>query len=105
MKLKAFSIYDVKSESYSPPFFQNTVGLAIRMFTEAANDPETRIAKYPTDFTIFEIGTFDDSSGTIIPREANIPLGTALEYVDRSQQQELPWENRSDETTEPPLPK
>lgn len=104
MKLKAFSIYDVKSEAYSPPFFQNTVGLAVRMFTEAANDPETRIAKYPTDFTLMEIGTFDDSSGTIKPHEANIPLGAALEYV-QPKQPDVPWlTDKSDDQTNPPMP-
>ena len=105
MILKAFSIYDVKSEAYSPPFFQNTVGLAVRMFTEAANDPETRIAKYPTDFTLMEIGTFDDSSGTIKPHDANVPLGAALEYV-HPEQPDLPWQtNKSDELQAPPIAK
>lgn len=92
MQTKAFSIYDVKAEIYSPPFFVNTVGLAIRMFTDLVNDGESRIAKYPADFTLFEIGSFDDSSGTVTPRDANLPLGGALEFVNQ-ERGTPPWQD------------
>lgn len=82
-KFKAFSVYDVKSETYSPPFFEKTSGLALRSFTEAIKDPRSALSKYPADFTLFEIGHFDDSSGSLVPHQANIPLGTALEFASK----------------------
>lgn len=91
MMLKVFSIYDIKAETYSPPFFLQTVGLAIRTFTDVANDRESRVHKYPEDFTLFEIGTFNDTSGTIIPREANLPLGGALEFINKGPEI-TPWQ-------------
>lgn len=81
MILKAFAVYDVKAEVYGRPFFLATKGLAIRSFADAAQDKNLDIGKYPSDYTLFEIGTFDDSCGMLKPLDANVPLGTALEYL------------------------
>ena len=91
MKLKCFAIYDAAAQVYMAPFFQSTVGLAIRQFEQVANDPSTSVSKYPQDFTLFEIGSYDDSNGRMDPHDAPLPLGTALEY-QRKEAQEQPWQ-------------
>ena len=45
--LRVYSVFDVKSEAYGTPFFCPTKGLAIRSFTEAVNDSQTSISRYP----------------------------------------------------------
>lgn len=85
MLLKAFSIYDVKAENYNPPFFVHTVGIAIRHFQELANDEQTMICKYPEDYTLYDIGTFDDSCGILKPHANTVPIGKALEFKHQDQ--------------------
>lgn len=82
--LKMFSVYDVKSESFSKPFYALTKGEAIRIFTEAANDTSSNIGKYPEDFSLFDLGSFDESNASIAPNLAPVSIGTALEFVKTS---------------------
>ena len=81
MITKVFSVYDTKAEAYVSPFFFPAVGLAIRGFVDEANNPNSQINKHPTDFALFELGEFDDSSGvfTCLPAPRN--LGLAHEFL------------------------
>jgi hypothetical protein len=100
MILKAFTIYDVKAESYMQPFWKNTTGLALREFQEAANNPDNMIGRYPTDYVIFEIGTFDDTTATMVQYEAKVPLGSAHEFVTPEGQSDLwPKEKTAERST------
>lgn len=78
MLLKAYSVFDSKSEVFSPPFFLKSRGLAIRQFMELLKDKGTMPGKYPSDFTLFELGDFDDVKGLMIPLGApnNLGVGT-----------------------------
>lgn len=67
MKNIIFSIYDQKAKAYLTPFFAVTEGLAIRMFSGTINTEDNYISKNPEDFTLYKIGEFDDSNGTITP--------------------------------------
>ena len=64
MITKIFSVYDSKAEVFGKPFFSGTKGLALRSFTEISNDSASEIGKYPADFTLFELGEYDDSNGS-----------------------------------------
>lgn len=79
MILKVFAIYDSKAEAYLQPFFTSTIGMAIRSFEQAANDPQTQFHRHPADFTLFNIGEYDDETGTLVSLVAKVSLGTALE--------------------------
>ena len=63
--LVCYSIFDSKAESYSPPFFAGSDGLACRMVSDAASDPGTTLFKHPADFTLYRLGSFDPVSGLI----------------------------------------
>ena len=77
---KLFTVYDCKTETYLRPFTMLTKGEAIRGFAETANDPQSQICKYPADFTLFELGEYDDQTAVISPYEAKISLGCAIEF-------------------------
>lgn len=64
-----FSIRDAKGEVFHPPFFKNTLGEAERDFREVANDPKSNLQKYPEDFDLYYLGTYDDLTGTFQPLE------------------------------------
>lgn len=80
--LNLYSILDLKAKAYSPPFTERTSGLAIRGFTALANDQNTTICKYPTDFQLYHIGTYDEETGITTCADPFIPLGFAYEYQD-----------------------
>lgn len=62
MKLKVFSVYDSKAEAYLQPFFMPSRGSAIRAFTDSVNDPQTGFHKHAADYTLFELGEYEDSN-------------------------------------------
>lgn len=78
MKLKLFSIYDSKSKAHSNPFCSAAAGSAIRGFIDLVMDEKSNVAKHPGDYTLMEIGGFDDCTGCLSPHKAAINLGTAL---------------------------
>lgn len=80
MKLKIFTIYDSKAEAYLPPFFMKTKGEAIRAWTTTIQEPNTQFHKYPSDYTLFEIGEYDDSSATLTQHKNIISLGNGIEF-------------------------
>lgn len=76
--LKMFTVYDSKAETYLRPFSMLTTGEAIRGFITTLNDPQTEYCKYPADFTLFEIGTFDESMCVITPYSKLENLGNGI---------------------------
>jgi hypothetical protein len=84
---KIFAIYDSKAETYNNPYFALTTGAAIREFELAVQNNDSMLSKYPEDYTLFEIGTFDDSTAEIMPYAAHVSLGKALEYIKENQTQ------------------
>ena len=79
MILRVFSVYDSAAQVYSPPFLAKTIGLAHRMFEEIANDRNTSVGKYPADHTLFDLGVFEDTTGTFELLAAPVKVSGALE--------------------------
>lgn len=63
MLIKVFSVFDVKVAAYAQPFFMRTSGEAVRAFVQSCNDENTQLAKTPEDFSLFELGEFNDQNG------------------------------------------
>ena len=81
MIYEAFSIFDSKGLMYSPPFYDVTKGLAIRRFSETATDRNTSIGLHPEDFTLFHVGSFDDSNAMMTAARTAEPLIKASETL------------------------
>ena len=66
-KQPIFAVRDVKADAYGQPFVSKHVGLAVRGLTDAVNDPQKQsdISRHPEDFSLYEIGQYDDQSGVI----------------------------------------
>lgn len=67
MKLLVFAVHDRVVESFGSPFTAQTVEEAKRMFFGAAQDPSTYLAKNPSDFTLYQLGSFNNSGGELVP--------------------------------------
>ncbi len=88
MKLNAYTIYDVASGVYMRPFFSQADGQATRGFKDIATDADHEVGKHPEDYTLYRIGTFNDTTGKMTGEELE-KLATALEmtHLDRNPNQ------------------
>lgn len=74
------AIHDSKSETFSRPFCVRAYGEAERAFADGVNDGKSDYSKYPADFTLFELGSYDDVTGVIVPLAAPRSLGAAVTF-------------------------
>lgn len=63
MQNKVFAIRDTKAEAFHQPFFTKTVSEAERSFHQLVNDPQSLVAKYPEDYDLYMIGSYDTNTG------------------------------------------
>jgi len=77
---KIYSVYDSKSQSFTPPFFQHQEGMAIRTFGDCINNTEHTFGKHPEDYTLYDLGIYDDSTGTITQNKiSSVATGLQLQ--------------------------
>lgn len=82
--IKIFCVYDSKNEAFGVPFMRQYTGDAIREWSDMASghvDKNSPICRYAADFTLFELGVFNQREGTFNLYEVKRSLGTALEHV------------------------
>lgn len=87
MRLRAFSLYDNKTGAYGLPFFSHHVGAAIRMCIDVASTLDNNVGKYPHDFSLIEIGGFDDQVGCFLPEHPS-NHGTVGGMLDAARRQQ-----------------
>lgn len=67
MILNAFSLFDTKAQFFLTPWFMQAPGQAIRAAMDLGRDPTTVIGRHPSDYVLFRVGTFEDSTGQMMP--------------------------------------
>lgn len=77
--LKLFSVFDSKVGAYLPPMTMRSAGEAVRAFGHACNNVESEFNKFAEDYILFELGTWDELTGTIIMHKTPFSLGKAIE--------------------------
>lgn len=80
MLLSVFCVYDSGVSTWMSPLFFRNKGEALRWWTDVCNNPETVVYKHPGDYTLFELGTWNDDSCQFDLLKASIRLGVAVEY-------------------------
>ena len=81
MKHKIFTIHDVKADAYFPPFYLPNKSMAIRQFGDMVNDENSQISKHPADYTLFELGEWDDNNADFVELTKN-SLGNGVEFLN-----------------------
>ncbi len=76
-----FSLFDSKALYFLKPFNLRNKGEALRMFADIANDTKTPVGLHPEDYTLFELGTFNEQKGTYTNLKTPQSLGIAQEFV------------------------
>lgn len=69
MFMKAYVLLDAKTGAHSLPMFFATDGAAIRAVIDIGLDGSTQVGRHPSDFVLYHIGGFDDSTGILHPLE------------------------------------
>lgn len=83
MLAKVFTVFDSKAVAYMSPFIEASTGTGIRRFSDEVNNTSnsrSALVAHPEDFTLFEIGTWDEIAGVVLPYEAKISRGVGVDY-------------------------
>jgi len=75
-----FTIHDSKANAYLQPWFLTQAAMAQRAFMDCVNDKEHNFGRHPEDYTLFNIGEFDDQTAEVTYQHPT-SLGNGLEYV------------------------
>lgn len=71
--MKLYSIYDLKAQTYAPPFVARNDEVAVRMILEACRDARIPLAQYPADFQLRVVASWDDEKA-VVADELAYPL-------------------------------
>lgn len=74
MTQKVFTVYDSKLEIYNAPFLAINKGHALRLIEGLVRRPDHDFNRHAMDFTLFEIGEYDDTTGTYTMEPARVPI-------------------------------
>lgn len=80
MKVLVYSVFDSKASCYGQPFFCLSREVAQRAFIDTIADPNSMLGKHPEDFSLFELGSFNDENGAFDMHAAPVNLGLAAAY-------------------------
>ena len=78
---KLYVLHDSKSETYTAPTVNPARGQAIRSFSDAVNEGKGVLSDHPEDFTLFEIGDYDELKGEITLYPAKQSVVNGLDVV------------------------
>ena len=89
MKLKIYSVYDSKAQAYLQPFYMPSRGAALRAWGDAVNDNNGQFKKHAGDYSLFELGEFNDENGTFEIDIQRTNLGNGVEFLERKEPQDI----------------
>lgn len=75
------AIYDNKAKAYLSPVHVQSTGAAMRSFADAVNSPDTDFGKHPSDYSMWHLGSFNDTTGEFTLFENKTILSEALSLV------------------------
>jgi len=80
MKFVVMSVFDSKARAFLTPFFVSHVDVGIRCFAQAAGRADTQVGSAPEDFTLWQLGHWDDDNGMFTLVTPYVNLGTAAYF-------------------------
>lgn len=86
MKRAIFAVFDAKAAAFLDPIVTHNEATAVRMFGSAVADPRHDFGRFPEDYTLFHVGSFDSESGVI--ESAGGPRSVVLGSVLKASQED-----------------
>lgn len=80
MNFKVYSIYDLGSEEFTPPFFARTDKVAVRNLNSSVKDVDKSLRK---DYVLCQLGTFNSENGKIVGFDQVIVVAAYAEDFDQ----------------------
>lgn len=86
--LVMLSVRDRAADTFARPFCVPAVGMGVRSFTDEVNrqDSNNPLWMHPEDYDLYEIGSFDESDGSIVwlkPRQVAIGKDVRMAWTAR----------------------
>lgn len=88
--LKIFNVYDSKVGAYIEPIFKRSTGEALRCFIASVNSPGHDFGKFAGDYTLFELGIYDDETAKFSLLPTPKSLGVAVEFLEHFSDAKVP---------------
>jgi len=64
-----YAVKDLAVQAFGTPFFVRAKGEAMRSFQDEVNKTaDSAIAAHPEDYELYQLGEYDDQTGTILPQ-------------------------------------
>lgn len=83
MIYEEFAILDTAVGAFNTPIFVRSRGQAIRSFQDACNDQKSDFNKFASDYVLYSLGTFDDSTGHHTQAREPERIVSALEVLTK----------------------
>ncbi|UYD39229.1 MAG: nonstructural protein [Wigfec virus K19_161] len=80
MNLSIFSVYDSKAKHFHAPYTLQNTAVALRAFSAAVNEPGSQMNQFPADFSLIEIGSYDDATG-VLTSINHVNHGPASQFI------------------------
>lgn len=65
MKLEIFAVRDRQLDAFMQPWCAQSIGQAIRMFTDEVNNQQGQMYKHAEDYDLYHMGTFFQGTGNL----------------------------------------
>lgn len=80
--MKIYCVHDVKAEAFMNPVYYRTKGEALRAFETTCKDSSSQFNKFPSDFTMYELGEFNEFNGSFNIHEKPLHMANASEFTE-----------------------
>lgn len=88
MIVKLFAVRDSDSGVFDGPLPMQTEQLALRKFSDMVQEGNSDVAKHPDKFTLWWVGTWCDSTGTVDAGEGKRCIASAIDFITPDEESE-----------------
>lgn len=82
MNVDLFSVFDMAAARFMDPFCAPTMEFAIRGFKECCETQGHQFQKFPEDYALYMVGSFDAETGVMTPGKS-LKISMASSFVVR----------------------
>lgn len=80
--MKLFAVRDVKADAFGAPVSLQTRGLALRGFRDVCARGESDMARYPSDYMLYELGEYEPNTGRLVGHPVPVFVASAVEMIE-----------------------
>lgn len=78
MIMHIYSVRDTKALAFGVPIFVPHEVVATRAFVEECRNPNSQLSRYPEDYELYKLGTFDDEYGDFAENRVLVLTASAV---------------------------